>query len=161
MRITKVKDDTDKVVIQYEHEAPNGRRDKHTLECAEAPTPELRDALQALAPHVVDICELPEEYANRLSIRGVAFSYGGELETMGATITALAKLATSNAPLVLNTPHKPSDSYAEGGDTTMCLSSDCITALTVLQEQAIGYVNGNRTQLEFDMSGGAETKKAA
>ena len=93
------------------------------------------------------MCEQPESYLDRIKVRGVSFSYGGDMEVMGATISAGMTLLESNCPLNLNTPHKASESYNEGpADEKQLLSGDCFDRLRTLHTLAERYVRGNRAQ---------------
>src|SRR5689334_4983658 len=99
-RLVKLSYDGKKLLARWSVTRPGGE-DEHELLCHDAPKPELLDALKALRPSVATICELDSDYCADLEVRGASFSYGGERHVMGATITALKKLDTANAPLVL------------------------------------------------------------
>ena len=146
-RIRKVKlTKEDKIMIVFE-QAAGDQWDEYSLTCSEKALPSFYAAIQALAPHVIEMCELPQDYAERIIIRGVSVSYGGEAEVMGATITAQMALMKSNCPLSLNTPHKASDSYSGGdADLNQLLSRDCIMALRTLYAECDRYIDGERAQ---------------
>ena len=147
MRITKIKlTKDDKIHVAYEKAAERGW-DEYTFTCSEKPRPELYGVLKDLDVHVADICELPADYSERITVKGVTFSYGGEAEVMGATITAQMELESSNCPLNLNTPHKASESYSEApADEKQLLSDDCIIALDDLVDEIERYIQGDRAQ---------------
>jgi hypothetical protein len=151
MRIKKIKITSDsRISIAYEKQSKTGLYDDYSFTCSEAPRPELLKTLQALAPHVVEMCELPKSYVDRIIVTGVSFSYGGEQEVMGATIISQMKLNQSNCDLNLNTPHKASDSYTEApADEKQLLSDDCISALFNLCEEIEMYINGDRAQVKL------------
>lgn len=147
IRVHKVKMNKDgKITINYSQPHKSGSRDEYSLTCNDAPRPAFIDALAAMGRHVVDICELPADYSGGLHVNGVTFSYGGDEETMGATITASKQLTGSTAPLLINTPHKPSEPYATGADDGNCLSDDAIADLLALQREAVAYIEGKRAQ---------------
>ena len=148
MRIKKAKITSDKkVAITYEKRSKYGFWDEYSFACSEDARPEFYGSLKALAPHVVEMCELPESYIDRIEVRGVSFSYGGEKEVMGATISAQMILHDSNCNLNLNTPHKASDSYSDApADEKQLLSDKCIDALNTLCEEVELYINGERAQ---------------
>lgn len=148
MRIRKVKFTKEgKIAITYEQQTKTRFWDEYFMSCSEPARPEFYTAMENLREHVVDMCELPENYLNRIKVKGVTFSYGGEAGVMGATITAQMDLYNSNCPLNLNTPHKASDSYNDQpADETQLLSSDCIKALLLLCEEAEAYIKGDRAQ---------------
>ena len=78
--------------------------DEVSIKSADEPRPELPAALQALAPHVLTLCEL----RGSLEVRSVSFSYtqGAEDEiVMGASVSGLRPLASSRLLLpVKSTP---------------------------------------------------------
>ena len=143
MIIKKVKYDGTKVNIEYAIEKKQVK-DVFTLESTEKPLPEFRNALNDLKPFFEEICELPAGYSDNIEVRGVSFSYGGENDTMGATITGLKPLKTANAPLVINTPHLPSEDYSGNNDMAKTLPSDSIYYLNELQRQAERFIDGER-----------------
>jgi len=150
MRFQKIRYDKGKVKIEYElRNKIKQDWDQFSLACLDEPKPEFQVALQALSEDVIDMCELPEDYQKRIMVTGVSFSYGGDGEIMGATIISQMALNRSNVNLNLNTPHKPSEPYSEGGDVSQCLSQDCIERLTYLMLEAEDYVKGNRAQGEL------------
>lgn len=150
MRFQKIKYSKGKVKIEYELRNKEKKDwDQFSLACSDEPKPEFQIALQALSKDVIEMCELPEDYLKRIMVTGVSFSYGGEGEVMGATIISQMTLNHSNVNLNLNTPHKSSEPYSEGGDATQCLSQDCIDQLVSLQLEAEDYIKGNRAQGEL------------
>ena len=135
--IRKIKYDGSKVRIEYEQKRRDGGDpDEYSLHSADRPAPEFDPVLQALAADVVAICELPEADARKLTIRGVSLTYTDGV--MGACITALKGLTTSNAPLVLNTPFLPS--MSEHNPTLPGMSVMHIDAL--LHEEHVAKENG-------------------
>ena len=148
MRIRKVKFTKEgKIAITYEQQTKTRFWDEYFMSCSEPARPEFYTAMENLREHVIDMCELPENYLNRIKVKGVTFSYGGEAGVMGATITAQMDLYNSNCPLNLNTPHKASDSYNDQpADEAQLLSDDCVEALKALCEEAEAYIKGDRAQ---------------
>ena len=150
MRFQKIKYSKGKVKIEYELRNKEKKDwDQFSLACSDEPKPEFQIALQSLSEDVLEMCELPGDYRKRIMVTGVSFSYGGEGEVMGATIISQMALNRSNVNLNLNTPHKPSEPYSEGGDAAQCLSQDCIDRLASLELEAEDYINGNRAQGEL------------
>lgn len=151
-RIKKIKfTPTDKISIQYEKRNPKiSTWDEYSMTCADLPRPQLRIAMQNLRTYVIEMCELPKNYLDRITVTGVSFSYGGEKEVMGATITSQMKLSFSNCGLNLNTPHKASESYTDyEADPKQLLSCECIVALDELCDEVIKYINGERAQVSM------------
>lgn len=150
IRIKKIKfTPTEKISIQYEkrnEKVPSW--DEYSMTCSDLPRPQLRNAMQNLKPYVIEMCELPEGYLNRITVTGVSFSYGGEREVMGATITSQMKLSLSNCDLNLNTPHKASEPYSDyEADPKQLLSYECVVALDELCDEVVKYINGERAQV--------------
>lgn len=148
IRLKKVKiTKENKIMMIYEKQSQTGSYDEYQFSCSEKARPEFYDAMKNLAPHVIEMCELPDDYLPRIDVKGVSFSYGGDKEVMGATISAAMKLNDSYCDLNLNTPHKASDSYSEGpADEMQLLSDDCIHALNLLCKEAQLYIDGDRAQ---------------
>lgn len=139
----KIKFDGVRVTIKYHEGAADDPQNETTYTSKDAPTPEFREALQALRADVIDICELPMQlYA--LDVRSVSFSHANDI--LGATITALYSLSKSNAPLVINTPHKSAEPYSEGGDSSQCLDPHAVARLKRLIDRAEKYLQGARAQ---------------
>ena len=149
IRFKKIKARKDgKLRLEYEVNN-NGKWDEYTLNCSDEPKAAYTEAMAALAQDVIEMCELPVDYKDRITVTGVSFSHGGEKEVMGAVITAQMNLRHSNQPLNLNTPHKAEEYYGETGDALQLLDEACVRRLTILQEEAEDYVNGTRAQVEM------------
>ena len=159
MRITKVKYDGAKVRIEYEKKRPDEQYDEFTLSSLDSPTQPFRDALNALAMDVVGICELDAESLDKLTVRGVSFTYTNDI--LGACITALKRLKTSNAPLVLNTPHLPEEAYGEGDSSTPVLDTATVDRLHELALAAERYIEGERAQGDLFVAAGEVSADAA
>ncbi len=78
---------------------------------AELPN-EIKEILLQLREYVKEVCEL-DVPLHQITIIGVSYSWTKEI--MGVTVTALRELLNSNSPLVINTPHKIEQFYAETG----------------------------------------------
>jgi len=148
IRIRKVKVTSDnKISITHEKQVRTGSWDEYSFTCSDQARPEFYQAMGSLAPYVIQMCELPDEYLERIEVRSVSVSYGGENEVMGATITSQMKLSKSNCNLNLNTPHKASDSYSDApADEKQLLPEKCTEALYKLYDECELYINGDRAQ---------------
>jgi hypothetical protein len=145
-RIKKVKvTKEEKISMVYEKKVGIGW-DEYSFACSDQPKPEFSTALKSLAEHVIEMCELPESYLPKIIVHGVSFSYAGENNVMGATISAQMKLDKSNQNLNLNTPHKASEPYSEHADEKQLLSYGCVRALLALQKECQAYIKGERAQ---------------
>lgn len=159
MRIKKVKYDKkeQKVLISYEEKGADGY-DNYTLDSEDAPNPSLLKSLADLASDVLYLCEIGGKQNFQVDVRSVSFSYGGEKEVMGATISAGIALERSYCPLNVNTPHKTSESYSEHEDPKQLLDESTIIKLKLVQEEAMKFVSGDRAQLKLDMKDKSETE---
>lgn len=148
MRFNKIKLSKDaRYRFEYEVERNDGEeRDEFACSSKDRPRPEFLTTLDKLKPFVVKICELPASYESKIAVRGVSFSYGGDSETMGATITSVMALENSTGPLILNTPHKTEAFYSEHGDDRQLLPEGCVEVLNDLCDEAELYVRGERAQ---------------
>ena len=114
MRIKKAKVTAEnKILMIYEQWSKTGQWDEYQFTCSEEARPEFYKAMEDLRENVIEMCELPENYLERIKVRGVSFRYGGPDETMGATISAAMSLEKSYPNLNINTPHKASAMYNE------------------------------------------------
>ncbi len=146
MRFTKIKYDGRRISLNYEKLRTDAEPDKFFLESNEKPLPSFNAALQKLKEHIVEICEFEHKYMSSIEVRSVTFSYGGENDTMGATITGLKTLGTANAPLVINTPHLPEEDYSGNNPGAHILTMYCVNDLKALTEEAQRYLDGEREQ---------------
>ncbi len=140
----------ERISAVYEKRNLSGTWDEYSFNCSDQALPEFYEALEALAQHVIELCELPATYTERIKVKGVSFSSGGDAEVMGATISAEMELDYSNCGLNLNTPHKPSAPYSDAEvDGDFLLSDDCIEALNNLVVQTEAYARGERAQMSL------------
>lgn len=141
----KVKDG--EVVLKYQV-VGSGFPETITIESTEPPRKELTDALQAMARHVIKMCELPDLWWKDLTVRGVTITRN---DVDGVVITALRELDGSNSPLVLNTPHFTREGQNEEQELGI-YSLGCGNDLDALERLAFEYVDGKRQQeaLQFE-----------
>lgn len=143
MRIKKVKlTNEKKILIVYEKPNKIGGWDEYSMTCLETARPGFYEALEALGAHVIEMCELPASYQSKISVRGVTFSYSGEDEVLGATISAAMELNHSYPALNLNTPHKTTNS----ADEMQNLTGPCQLSLGRLIGESKIYIDGDRAQ---------------
>lgn len=147
MRFNKIKVSKDgRYRFEYEVTKNDGENDEFTYSSKDKARPEFPATLDKLKPFVREICELPASYESKIQVRGVSFSYGGDSEVMGATITSVMTLEKSTAPLILNTPHKTEAFYSEHGDDRQLLPEGCVEVLNDLCDEAELYIKGERAQ---------------
>lgn len=156
-QICKVKFDGSRVEIRYTVARGGGDPDEYELKCRDLPRKEFEQALKDLRPHAAKILELDEDYLEKATVRGVTFSFTNDV--MGAVMTIIRPLETANAPLILNTPHLPSESYNEDskGGNDLLLSPECVDALKALESEANAYIDGQRAQGMLNFGDGVDT----
>lgn len=147
-RFTKIKYNPKKGMVHLEYKAGKQLLDEYTVKCTEAPHPNFLKCLEAFKTHVTEICELPSDYAGRITVRGVSLNYGGEDDVMGCVIIAGMELQNSNAPLNLNTPNKIECMYNQDmpDDEKVLMSADMRDDIEELIHEANLYVEGERAQ---------------
>lgn len=151
-QFNKIKFDGSHVYLAYDEiDEETGAKNEHTVKSAEKPAPAFIDALKNLKSDVSEWLDQKPEWNINLDIRGVSLSWTNGI--MGACITALKPLKMSRSPLVVNTPHKPSEPYSEGDPDadSYCLTGDCIATIKELIDAAEGFLDGDRAQTSLDL----------
>lgn len=149
MRVLKIKMNDDTVLIEYKKKSnsENGGYNKFTIESKEQASPEFKLNLQELSIFVPMMYDLPTEYAEDMKVLGVTFSYRGDDEVMGATVSAKRPVSTSNSPAIFHTPMTFSSS---GSDMPLpdskFLPEAMVEILEKLQDNAKDFINGERAQ---------------
>jgi len=142
IRITKIKYDGKKVRLEYQRiRADDADPDEFSLQASDRPARSFAEALEALAQDVVTIAELAPTDRPKITVRGVTITWTNDI--LGAVITALKALQTANAPLVLNTPHLPSEPYSEDGGGPL-LAEATLERLQAMMHEAERYLDGER-----------------
>lgn len=151
MKITKIKYDGTQVQINYitEVKDSNGKtiaEINSEFRSKEKPLQSFKDALNDLRNEVQEILKdaLKDNACKDADIRGVSISHANEI--MGAVITALIPVTSANSPMVVNTPHLPSEDYntnSEFSDAPI-LPYSCTLKIRTLIDEAIGFYNGER-----------------
>lgn len=147
MQIKKVTYNGTKVCIDYEVPDPEegGAPDQFSLKCSDAPSSSFKRALQDLAPFVLEACEIKQKgYDQGLEVRGVTYTYADGV--VGASMSAVKKLAGNNSPFNLHTPHKLTEP-GENGEVAHCLGPQCAAALERLAGEARKYIKGLRSPM--------------
>ncbi|GJG88753.1 hypothetical protein tb265_39340 [Gemmatimonadetes bacterium T265] len=121
----------------------------------ELPHPDFTAALAACVPVVLDLLELPDEYAHGMTVRGVSLSVDDEGHE-GAVVTCLKALDAVPAPLVLNTPHVSTRENAEGEPSMPDALGD---ALETIKREAQCYLAGGK-RAQADLFSDAEIDAA-
>ena len=167
-RAKKFSWDGEEVKVTYAIERDGGE-ERHSLECADRPMPELLEALQGLEDDAIRECEvlryepvsirdmystedlellsrMGSKYA-KAEVRSVSWSWSKDI--MGASICLLLELDHCDSPLVVNTPAKPEQPYSEGTGHT--LPEKLAAKLWSLHALVERYVEGERWREQTDL----------
>lgn len=147
-RIKKVGVKGKKIRIKYEREIPSGDPDEFSLLSQDEARPEFHQALKALVPFVLEICEASWD-ADTVEVTGVSFSH--VTDVMGAVITAQKRLAKAKTPLNINTPHQTEAPYGGGEDESNCLPEDVVKLLKRVEREALRYIKGMRSRSQLSL----------
>lgn len=159
IRFKKIKRTSDGK-IHIVHEVERGDVwDEYSMSSSQEPKPSFKKAFDALNDDMAEVCELPLDRRGRCTVKSCSFSYGGDADVMGVTLTGIMRLDRSNAPLNLNTPHKIEKFYSEHGDEKQLMTEDCLEHVLNLIAEAEDFVKGDRAQT--DMFAEATQKAAA
>ena len=145
MQITRVKVKGNKVHIEWNIKRDTGDTDEYTLECIDAPAPSFKEAWDALRQVVVEEAELPGDMVSAITPIGLSVSYYDD-GRWGAVVSGTRQLMHSNAPMVINTPHKPAESSEHNPQDDNILIEESVVAIELVLEEAEKYVNGERAQ---------------
>lgn len=141
---TKIKHKDGEVTLEWNESARKDRK-ATILTSTDDPRPEFLHALKAMTAHVLDLCELPADYADGESLRISSVTItDSDVLGMGCVVTALKTLSGCPSPLVLNTPHL---SVNGSHDDAPTLRYATIQALETLIAEAGKYRDGQRAQL--------------
>lgn len=129
------------------------RADEHKVEeikatSSERPLPSFADAMQAFTPFVIDLLEIPDDWQSALTITTLNLS-ADKNGNRGLIVTATKPVAKAyDRPLVLNTPL-----VREGGDEpsdeACVLPDEVLELISLAEEEAVRYLNGEREQREL------------
>ena len=105
MNFTKIKRKSGKLTIKWKTPVPGDHKPNETqIKSEVAPHPDFRQALQDLAPHFKKMLDKGVELTGKLVITGIEMDRSEKGKLAGAILTAHVSVATTNNPLVLNTP---------------------------------------------------------
>ena len=130
--------------IRIKWEQPNGATaDTYNVNFHENPLPAFYKALDALKPHVCNLCELHARDADKLSIVGIVCKEHGE--NTSASIIARKTLKRGRRVSGVETPSLPM--YPEEGNKSKDhLDEDQAAAIEKVVTEATRYVAGERAQ---------------
>ncbi len=156
-RFTKIKSG-DRIKLAWQQLNGENTWDDYSISCVERARPEFYETMQALAAHLLEVCEITT--TNPVEVNGVSLAYGGEAETMMVTLTAKIKLENSTTPLCINTPCKPCGLLHENDTGENVLYADAVDAIQEVINEAETYLDGDRAQGEL-FGGNAELTETA
>lgn len=137
----KIKLKEGKVKIETLRKITDKAYKTETLESFEAPLSSFPAALQALAPFILKICALPEDYIMGLEVIGTSFNMDESKGDLNVTITALKSIDGLNSPLVINTPNVCTES----------VSAEFCVAVDHLCDEAQRYIDGERAETQLKL----------
>lgn len=135
------------VAITWRIESESGEYDVYAMESKDAALPSFYTALQGLAPSVATLCEIPHDSEHPIKVVNLTLTYDEDNE-MGACITGLRTLLSSNSPLVLNTPHRQAVPCNDEGPA---LDNATLDRIAVAISAAWDYLDGERAQAELPL----------
>lgn len=150
-RITKVKFIGEALEVHLEGTEEDYER-KATVKSLGSVHPDLKTAMQALAPDVRKLLCLPKAWAsNAFVITGASFSYSEKTHVDGIVFSCRAELATFNAPLCFNTPYLPVIRHTEEGEEELEVEEATALKISTLKDEIFSYLEGKRAQGEFEL----------
>ena len=126
--------------------------EEHSASYKDNPLPTFGPSLDALAPLVCELCELPKDYMAGLTVSGLTLCESGKVECV--TIVAKKEIAGNSRPFNIATPLIPIDQPEEGEGSHLTIAQ-AILVETALEE-ARKYIRGERAQGQMKLSPEAE-----
>ena len=162
VRSFKYNDKQRKVEVTTKNKRQDNKTDVEKLESNDEPKIELVQALQAMKKHLIQICELPAEWEDDITVRGV--TAGWKSEVLGLVIRGVRDLEFSNTPMAINSPYahqehmedEEVEDLEEASDDIGVLDPGCVDAYLELERLILRYVGGDRQQLQFNLEEGKE-----
>lgn len=148
IKIVKVKRSTKKILVEFLKGDDEG-----SVNSPDNPLPEFFPALDALAPLVTFLCDLPAEYEEGLTVTGLRFTKSGNADAV--LLIAKKKINGNTRPFNIITPLVLMDQPEEGEAAHLTTEQAILVERVV--EEAIKYASGMRSQghikLEPDAAG--------
>jgi hypothetical protein len=138
--------------------------DSYAVTFHENPLPSFMKALEALPPHVADLCDMPDKDVEKITATGVTIRPLGE-DNSQALIVARKTIRKGKRVFNISTPLLPmysaKDAEKKGSD---CMTEDQARAIMKVATEARKYIRGERAQgrLEYEeeKKGDGEGKEA-
>lgn len=129
--------------------------EEHSASYKDNPLPSFGPALDALAPLVCELCELPLDYKDGLTVSGLTIAESGKVECV--TIVAKKEIAGNSRPFNIATPLIPID-QPEDGEGSHLTIAQAILVETALEE-ARKYISGERSQGQMKLAAEESTEE--
>ena len=126
--------------------------EEHSASYKDNPLPTFGPSLDALAPLVCELCELPNDYKDGLTVSGLTLCESGKVECV--TIVAKKEIAGNSRPFNIATPLIPIDQPEEGEGSHLTIAQAILVETAV--EEARKYIRGERSQGQMKLSPEAE-----
>jgi len=147
--ITLVKNVDGKILINYStNPGALDKKNEISMKCQEEAHPSFYSALEVLDCEVVNICGFPEDYTQRITVKGVNYFWKDGI--MSAMISAQLDLE-AGGKITFNTPKKPEKFTKDDPDASDQLSDNCIKKLKELINEAEAYIVGRRKVMQEDL----------
>jgi hypothetical protein len=148
LKFTKIKYNGEKVAISWLETKPGGTEIEHNLHSTMKPAPDLEASLERFSRFVEEILEVSHEWMGGLRVTGISINTEEEDGRAGLVITCQKKLALTNGPLVVNTPHlREPKNLGDDGPGFFLAGMDM--AIDQAFTAATGFVQGKRAQREI------------
>ena len=128
--------------------------EEHSASYKDNPLPSFGPSLDALAPLVCELCELPKDYKDGLTVSGLTLCESSKVECV--TIVAKKEIAGNSRPFNIATPLIPIDQPEEGEGSHLTIAQAILVETAV--EEARKYIRGERSQGQMKLAPEAETE---
>ena len=143
LNIRKIRRSSKKLSFTY----LNGE-EEHSASYKDNPLPSFGPSLDALAPLVCELCELPHDYKDGLTVSGLTLCESGKVECV--TIVAKKEIAGNSRPFNIATPLIPIDQPEEGEGSHLTIAQAILVETAV--EEARKYIRGERSQGQMKLT---------
>jgi len=136
----------DKAVIIRDEVMGSLSTENRNIEYHEAPLKSFDDALQALAPVVKAVMEVPEKWIETIKVKALSVSHTAA-GTRNATIVFVRPMAATDQTHRMTTPAVRIDDPADGEEGEREISPAHASAVAAMIEEAERYAKGERQQV--------------
>lgn len=122
--------------------------EEHSASYKDNPLPSFGPALDALAPLVCELCELPRDYMTGLTVSGLTLAESGKVECV--TIVAKKEIAGNSRPFNIATPLIPIDQPEEGDGAHLTIAQAILVETAIAEARK--YIRGERSQGQMKLA---------